>query len=221
MAISNHRGAVIFMAITALLGWIGLGLQLNILISAAHEAGETGWQATIRFLSYFTVLTNLLAALNLTIILAFPVSSFGLFLARPSMQTAITCYLIVVSAGYNFLLRHLWSPSGTQFWADELLHDIVPLLYFIYWLFFVVKGKLNGLHPLSWLVYPFIFLLYMLMRGSLDGFYPYPFLNVEQIGYKSVAQNAACLMLAFLVVSYFLIVIDKLLYRRKQRMVIT
>lgn len=221
MAITTHRGAVFFMAFIALLGWIALGLQLSLLISHAHSNGETGWQATGRFFGYFTILSNLLAALNLTIILAFPVSPVGVWLARPSMQTALGVYLIVVGLGYNFLLRHLWAPTGVQFFVDELLHDVIPLLYIIYWLLFVVKGKLNALHPLSWLTYPFLYLLYLLMRGSLDGFYPYPFMNVDQIGYKAVSKNAISLLLAFILVSYFLIIIDKLLYKRKQRTVIT
>jgi hypothetical protein len=41
------------------------------------------------------------------------------------------------------LLRHLWHPQGWQFIADELLHDVMPLLFLGYWWFCVPKGTLR------------------------------------------------------------------------------
>jgi hypothetical protein len=137
------------------------------------------------------------------------------------MQSAIAVYLFIVFVGYNLLLRHIWTPTGLQFWVDELLHDIIPILFLIYWVFFVLKGRLNALHPISWLLYPVLYLLFALMRGAIDGFYPYPFIDVEQSGYRTVLRNSGGLLLAFITGSYLFVAIDKLLYRRKQRTVIT
>jgi len=221
MSTFSHRSAVLFMAFIAILAWMALGMQLNLMISNLKDAELTNLQLTARFFSYFTILTNLLAAINLTFLLAFPVSGVARFFARPSMQTAIAVYLVVVCVGYNLLLRDLWHPTGLQFWIDELLHDVIPLLFLVYWLFFVLKGKLNTMHPISWLLFPVLYLLFILMRGSVDGFYPYPFMHVEEIGYRAVLQNSGWLLLAFVITSYFFVAIDKLLYRRKQRTVIT
>jgi hypothetical protein len=217
----SHRAAVLFMAFIALLGWMALSLQLNLLISNGHKSGMSSGESISRFFGYFTILTNLLAALNLTVLLAFPMTALARQFARPSMQTAITMYLVIVSLGYNLLLRHLWQPTGVQFWIDELLHDVIPLLYLVYWLSFVLKGKLNFLHPLSWLIYPLLYLFFILMRGNLDGFYPYPFMNVVEVGYRQVVKHASFLSLAFLLAGYLFVVIDKMMFRRKQRTVIS
>ena len=208
------------MAFIALLAWLALGLQLNLMIENSDDS-LTRVQLLARFFSYFTIITNLLAAINLTILLAFPVSGLARFFARPSMQAAIAMYLVVVGVGYNILLRHLWTPTGLQFWVDEMLHDIIPILFLVYWFLYVLKGKLNVLHPLSWLLLPVLYLLFILMRGAVDGFYPYPFMHVEKIGYRAVLQNAGWLLLAFVMASYFFVSVDKLLYKRKQRTVIT
>ncbi len=214
------KAGVLFMGFIALLGWIALSLQLSILTGNAEINGLSKAEAAGRFFGYFTILTNLLAAFNLTLLLSFPVARLSRFFARPSMQSAITVYLLVVSLGYNLLLRHQWQPEGLQFWVDELLHDFIPALYLLYWVLFVLKGRLHFLLPFTWLLYPFIYLLSLLARGRIDGFYPYPFLNVEVIGYSTAMKNAGLLLAGFFLVSLVIVLIDKILFKRKQRTLI-
>lgn len=221
MTKNNHKSSVFLMAAIALLAWIALGIQLNLLLEYGEQSGLTVGGTLARYFGYFTILTNLLAALNLTIILAFPVSALAQSLSRPSVQAAITVYLVFVALGYNLLLRSLWEPTGLQRLADELLHVIIPILFLIYWLISVLKGKLKFLHLIPWLAYPLLYLILALMRGTVDQFYPYPFLDVNKLGYTEVLWNSGMLALCILAIGFIIIIIDKLLYRRNQRAVIT
>ena len=58
-----------------------------------------------------------------------PESKLGLFVSRPSVRTAIACYIIVVSAVYYAILRKLWNPEGLQYLADTIEHCVAPALY--------------------------------------------------------------------------------------------
>ena len=63
--------------------------------------------------------------------------------------------IAVVGLAYSILLRHLWHPEGWQFVADELLHDVMPLLFLAYWWLCVPKGTLRLKHLPLWLIYPY------------------------------------------------------------------
>jgi hypothetical protein len=202
-----------FAAVIAFIAWFALGLQLYILIRNAPENGLTTWQATGRFFGYFTILTNLLVALSLTISLLSR-ESLARFFSVPSTQTAIAVYIFAVGLGYNILLRHLWKPQGLQWLADELLHDMVPLLYLLFWIFCVAKQELKWKNIFPWLLYPYIYLVFALVRGSVDGFYAYPFINADGIGYAAVLMNAVALFIVFVILSSLFVGIAKL---RKNR----
>lgn len=194
----------IFVAVICIIAWLACGLQLYILISNASTNGLTVPVTISRFFGYFTILTNLLVALSLTAILHGPGYLYRFF-SKPVVKTAIAVYIFIVCLGYNLLLRQLWQPQGLQLIADELLHDVVPLLYVLYWLVFVPKSSLRWRLLPGWLAYPFIYLVYALLRGAIDGFYAYPFINAAEIGYAAVFQNAFFLLLAFIIVSLLFI----------------
>ena len=70
--------------------------------------GETLGQAaasSVKFFSFFTILTNILSAAALLVPVVAPRSSLGAFLARPSVRTAITGYIIMVGTVYYLRLR--------------------------------------------------------------------------------------------------------------------
>lgn len=213
MSVTGNKKTFFFAALIAIIAWIALGLQYYILIHNASANGLSAVQVTGRFFGYFTVLTNLLVAISLSVRLLFPLSRAGKFFSAFPVSTAIAVYIFIVGLGYNILLRHLWQPQGLQFAADELLHDIVPGLYVLYWLFLVKKEKLQWKYLFTWLSYPLIYLCYALLRGAIDGWYPYPFINVKEIGYGKLLINATGLLLAFCIVSSLFILIARKIYR--------
>jgi hypothetical protein len=208
------RAAVIFGALIALTAWLALGLQLYILIDNTPGNGMTPLQAVARFLIFFTILSNLLVAISLTVMLAKPASGAGRFFVKPSSSAAIAMYIFIVGLVYNIILRSLWRPQGLQRVADELLHVAVPLLYMLYWLFFAKKNSLQWMDAVKWLSFPAVYLVYAMVRGSIEDFYAYPFIDVKQLGAARVALNSAGLMVVFIITGLLFVFIGKKISRQ-------
>lgn len=196
----------------ACIGWFAIILQLYLIIaSRVTTIGET----IIRFFSFFTILTNILVALCLTFLIN-PNSRQGRFFSSAKLLTAIAVYISVVGIVYNIILRQLWSPEGLQKLADELLHSVIPLLFFLFWLLFAPKNNLQYKNVLPWLLYPFVYVVYILLLGASSGFYPYPFINVTQLGYGGVFYNSFGLFVTFLFLSVLFVAIAKMMNRKSQ-----
>ncbi len=165
--------------------------------------------ATVRFFSYFTILTNSLVAIYFTSQLWAKNQDINPFWGRPGVLTAITVYILVVGIVYQVALRHTWNPEGIARVVDELLHTINPLLVLVFWAVFELKHKIYWTQIYSWLVYPFIYLLFTISKGYYTGFYPYPFVNVSELGYAMVAMNSLILFGTFFGISVGLLMIGR------------
>jgi hypothetical protein len=186
------------MRLAALLGWLGLLLQLYLMIVQSPPGAAAVGVTIVDYLSFFTILSNLLVTLTLTFAGWMPNSKLGAFFSRSQVQAAVAVYIIIVGVIYTLLLRHLWNPQGAQKVADMLLHDFVPVVYAVYWLIFAPKIGLRWKDAVTWLAYPGAYLVYLLLRGALSGKYPYPFIDVSQLGYPHTFLNAAGFLVIFL-----------------------
>ncbi|MBI6691055.1 Pr6Pr family membrane protein, partial [Pseudomonas corrugata] len=181
----------------ALLGWAGLSIQLYLILLGRWELGASLLGGLVNFLSFFTVLTNTLAAVVLTWELTQRESAVRRWFLLPAVRSGIAVSIALVGLAYNLLLRHLWQPQGWQFIADELLHDVMPVLFIIYWGLWVPKGTLRLAHIGLWMIYPLVYFAYILLRGNLLAAYPYPFIDVASLGYPQVFINAAGVLAGF------------------------
>lgn len=207
----SHSFARIYAVISAIIIWFALGLQFN--LSLGLEDGDV--ISTIKiYLSYFTVLTNILCAVCLTAILLFQNTALGRFFSKSSTITAITIYILVVGIIYNLSLRGLVELNGWHAAANELLHVVSPLLFLGLWLFFVDKAQLNYKQASGWLIYPLCYVVMTIIRGAIINEYPYPFINVVKLGYPKAIINTAIIMLIFWLLSLLFIFIGKRLQSR-------
>ncbi len=186
-----------------ILGWIALTLQYALVLTGT--LGANSFTRSINFFSYFTILTNILAALALTLPWLAPQSALGKFFARPTVRTAIAAYIIIVMAIVYFVLRHLTTFQGWNLAADLLLHYVMPVLFVIDWLFLVPKQTLRLKDTIFWLAFPVIYLAWTFIHGAFSGFYPYPFLNGAELGNARVLLNEAGLLVIFLVLGFVLV----------------
>lgn len=188
----------------AVLGWLAVSLQL-VLIIQNRVAGLA--ETIVRFFSFFTILTNILVAAAFTMLWLYRRKLQLPAILAAGRQTALLVYILVVGIIYNAVLRFLWAPAGLQQIVDEILHLIVPLLYFIYWLLFVNKQSLQWRDAFSWLTYPFVYLVFILIRGHFasPAYYPYPFVDVSKLGYEQVFVNSLGILLLFLLLSFIFI----------------
>ena len=202
-----------YRSIAALIVWFGLLLQYVLMVRG--QSGEVFVTRTINFLSYFTILSNLLAAVAFSAPAVAPASPIGRVFAKPSVRTAIVLYTTVTAATYIVILQGLWNPQGLQWVADTTLHYVTPALFLIDWLLFTQKGALRWGSVLPWLAFPVAYGLYSIFRGPLSGFYPYPFLDTSHLGLAKVLVNMAAMSGFFLVLGLAFILIDRLLKRRR------
>lgn len=166
--------------------------QLYLIIeNRTTPVGET----LIRFFSFFTILTNTGVAVYLS------VQASRRRWQVPGLLTALTVYITIVGAVYQFLLRHIWSPTGLQMVVDELLHSVNPLLTIMYWYLYENKKPIRYRQVAGWLIYPLLYLVYILVRGTISGWYPYPFVDVGKLGLGQVLFHAVMLLLVFVAVA--------------------
>ena len=198
-----------FVAVAAVLGWAGLSIQMYLIFYSRWTLGASLLGGLMSFFSYFTVLSNTLVATVLTCELTSRESAARRWFLQSSVSSGIAVSIAVVSLAYNLLLRHLWHPQGWQWLADELLHDIMPLLFLVYWWCCVPKGRLRLGHIALWVIYPLLYFGYSLLRGHLLAVYPYPFVDVEKLGYPQVFINAGGLLAGFVLIALLMVGLDR------------
>jgi hypothetical protein len=204
-------GMRIIAGFLAALGWFALILQFRLLLGVNANNGIGPGESLIRFFSYFTILTNTLAASVLTSAM---LGHTKTFLSRPKVQTAVAVYITIVASVYFLILRHLWQPQGPQWLADTLLHYAMPALYVTFWFAFVRKHEIEWRDSFVWLIFPLVYLCAVLARGVPSKFYPYPFLDANQLSYFEIARYSAGMFLAFLAVSLLFVAIARGVTRR-------
>ncbi|WP_298396494.1 Pr6Pr family membrane protein [Flavobacterium sp.] len=177
----------------SILCWITIITQFIVMIdNRVTSITET----TIRFFTFFTILTNILVAIVFTAVLIKPKRKFSFFL-NPINQSAIAVYIFVVGFVYNLILRFLWQPQGVQRIVDEMLHTIIPIYYILYWYFKSNTKSILWKNFINWLIYPIVYLVVIMIRGSFSNYYPYPFVNVTSLGIDKVFINIILLTLFF------------------------
>ncbi|WP_188467150.1 Pr6Pr family membrane protein [Bizionia arctica] len=192
------------------IGWFAIIAQFFLMLENRQaDIPET----IIRFFSFFTILTNIIVALFLTIsVFRFKKFPFNLFLAKGTL-TAITAFIVIVGLVYQIVLRKIWEPTGLQYIVDELLHTIIPLFMLGYWFFNIRKEDLLLKPVFNWLIYPSIYLVFIIVRGNISGYYPYPFLNIKEIGYESVLLNITVIFTIAIVIMIALSIIGKFKFK--------
>lgn len=192
----------IYACILAVIGWLAVLAQLYLILVNRVESLPV---TLLSFISYFTILTNILICLAFTSIALNSHIDGKSFISKPSVLAAITVNITIVAIVYNAILRSIWDPQGLQRVVDELLHVIIPILTLAYWLKFVPKSGLKWSAAFSWLIYPLIYFVFILIRGEFTGVYPYFFCNVRALGYPQVCIN--CLVIGALFVGISLVFI--------------
>lgn len=203
-----------YVAAAALAGWVGLAIQQYLIFYSRWSTGASLLGGLINFFSFFTVLTNTLAVVVLSYAVVNRDCAAKRFFLAPKVSSGIAVSILVVGLAYSLLLRHLWQPEGFQFIADELLHDVMPVLFFIYWWRCVPKGTLRFKHIGAWVLYPMVYFAYALLRGDLLGQYQYPFIDVGTLGYPQVFVNAGGILAGFVLIALAVVGLDRVIKPR-------
>ena len=198
MPLFNSRpGLAMFAAGIASIAWAALILQLWLTLNVVIGQGRGVGTGLVVYFGFFTVLTNLLAALVVSAHVAGPGFPGHRRLSSPVTLTTAAAAITIVSLVYFLILRHVWKPQGLQFVVDAALHYAVPLLMVVFWALAVRPDTLKW-RDAPWLfAYPLAYLVYVFLRGEMFGLYPYEFVDVLKLGYSTALRNAGGMLLAY------------------------
>lgn len=153
------------------------------------------------FLSFFTIQSNLAAAITLAIGAIWAWTKGRDAATEPrwlaTLLACVTTYMIVTGIVYNLLLRGVELPQGvTVPWSNEVLHVVVPLFLAVD-LFAAPKRRALGwstvgiiaIYPVAWVVYTLVRADLIVAPATGDPYwYPYPFLDPHRFadGYLGI-----------------------------------
>jgi hypothetical protein len=179
-------------------------LGVTALVTEVAVIIERGAWQPANFFSFFTVQSNIVAALVLI------ASAFMVFASKQSrhldfLRGAVTLYMVVTGVVFALLLSGLEGVTLTAVpWDNIVLHYILPVAVLADWLIDPPRRRIRFLTSLLWLAFPLLYLGYSLIRGAIVGWYPYPFLNPDNGGYSAIALTALAIMAAGLAMAYFI-----------------
>lgn len=202
-----------FAALVAILAWIGLAMQFAWAINnpAAQDVEVT--ERIIRYFSFFTVVGNGIIAIISAAIAVAPSSRFSRRVQNGSILTAAAVYISIVAVVYSLFLRSVVNAQGWHLISDHIVHDIVPVVFVLFWLLYAPKRDVRWLDPVRWLVVPIIYMSYCLARGAIGNWYPYWFADVTKLGYPTALRNAGLVLIGFLIFGFIFAALAKVLSR--------
>lgn len=204
-----------YRALFALVGWGALGLQYGLMLG--NNPGQSPVELTVNFLSFFTILTNVLVAVALTLPVIGAGTRLGRWSSSAGVRAGVTMYAVVVGLVYHFLLHATWNPQGWSLVANVLLHYVMPVAMLIDWLLFTARGRLRWIDAAKWLAFPLIYGGWTLAHGYAAGWWPYWFVDVPTLGPGRAALYFAGLLVFFLCVGLIVVAIDRTFGRRDSR----
>jgi hypothetical protein len=169
--------------------------------------------SVVNFFSYFTNLSNIFAAVVLIIGAIYLIRRREPTPTDDIVRGASVAGMALVGIVFGVLLRDVDLGSLLP-WINFVLHYLMPVVVVADWLYQPPKSTLALRQIGYWLIFPALYLAYSLIRGALVGFYAYPFFNpAKSGGYGGVFLYCVAILVAFLLVSWLLILLANRLQR--------
>jgi hypothetical protein len=159
------------------------------------------------FFSFFTIQSNILAAL---ILLVGAWAGFRKLETLPAWELihgAAVAYMTTTFIVFAALLSGLPDDLDlTEPWVNFVLHQLIPVVILLDWLISPPYHRLTVRRALVWAVYPIAYCAYSLIRGPIVDWYPYPFLNPDEAGgYLGVVAYAIGIAVLFVGIIWFVV----------------
>jgi hypothetical protein len=191
---------------TALVAWVCVLVQLVYSVRNGLARGESVPRALANYFAYFTILTNLLVALVLTLPALAPGRRIGRAFADLRVTWTAAAAILVVGIAYHLLLRATHNPTGGEAITNIGMHYLVPAMYAAWWVVCTdVTGARWADRALHLSAYPTAYFGYIVGRGEVVGTYPYFFVDVAQLGLLGALRNAAGILVFYLVIAWLLL----------------
>ncbi len=168
----------------------------------------------LRFFSYFTIQSNILAMVMAISLVLRPDRDGRLWrVARIGSVVGMTVTFVV----YRVALAGILDLKGAAWWTDFGFHVVAPLLTVIGWLLFGPWPRFDDRSVGLFVLWPVAWLVYVLILGPIADWYPYPFLDAGARGYPHALLSCLLVAVLLLGVAAAFMVVDGWLGRRRLR----
>lgn len=212
---------------TALLA--GFGMALNLTLTALgtypstqtvptllgfNEPGLAGMPGRVfDFLSYFTILSNVVVIVVMAMLWRDPGRAGGVFrVLRMDALVMIT----VTGLIYWVVLAGSAELQGLEHVTNLIEHTLVPIATVVVFLVFGPRGQFRLSTVFAALILPIAWAVVTLVRGAVISAYPYGFINVAQHGYASVLTSIAGVAVLGILIGLLYLGLDRLLVRMQR-----
>lgn len=200
--------------------------QFSASMSTAAELGRDVATTAVNFFSFFTILSNVSAAVVLTwAAIRWLARGRRTGATEPhALAVALACvstYMIVTGIVYNTLLRGITLPQGSEPipWSNEILHLVGPIFLLLDVFLGPARRALPWSRILVVVAFPLVWVIYTLARGPLTvnpatgdpWWYPYPFLDphLQPWGYGGVALYIVGIAILIAAVAWFVLAVGR------------
>lgn len=205
--------ARVVFAVTAAVSAVSLVIQLvlivvgiNVLVDDAGAPSVGLGERLVRFVSYFTVQSNVLVVISTAMLARRPARDGWWFrVLRIAGLVGITVTFVV----YLIALRPILDLHGVSAVTDFGLHIATPVLAVVGWLVWGPRPRISVRVLLWFLIWPVAYFAYSLIRGAVTGWYPYPFVDVTVLGYPVALRNLVVVAVLLLAVGAVYLLLDR------------
>lgn len=165
------------------------------------------------FISYFTILSNILVAFVLCVEAKASLRGTELSARMEWLRGFAVFCMVATGITYTFFLR---GPAGAIHienalpWANEIFHHVMPIVVFLDWLLFPPKRNVRWFSILYWIILTAFYALFVEALGFFSHAYPYFFLNPNFRGYTGVLFGSAGFIPFFLVFGLVIVLANKI-----------
>lgn len=202
---------VLNLVITALETYPSVGVKPTSYGYANGEGLSGAIGRVLDFVSYFTILSNVVVVIVLFALwrgLVGPTPVWRALRMDSLLMITVTGLIFVIVLAPDADLQ------GLQYATNTIEHYITPLLTIITFLIWGPRSWLRLSSVLTALVIPLAWVVYALIRGAVIDAYPYGFLDVAVHGYGTVFINVLGVLALGVVLGLIFLGLDKLLSRR-------
>jgi hypothetical protein len=192
------RVAPLWHLVTAVAVLVGLIWQLELVIKGVNVLVEPGGHLphistrVVRFLSYFTVESNILVAVTSVALVRRPGRTGRVW---EILRLNALFGIAVTGVVYSTLLHGVVALHGAAAVTNALLHYVGPALAVVGWLLFGPRPRVGEGTLMLSMLWPGLYVAYTFAHGAVSHWYPYPFINVHTLGYVTVIRNGVGLIL--------------------------
>lgn len=203
---------------------LSTGIILNVMRTTSISA----------ILSYYTLQSNIICLVVFVAILVVSAVSdkyqesdvYYLVKGGITIAIAITGLVYAIALGPIGFEMNINTNGFENFMSNFLVHRLSPILVILDYFFFDKKGKFKFYYPFIWLIIPLNYLIYVYAYSSKGGEFfgiggsrrfAYIFLDYTKIGYQGVTKAIVIMGFTILLISFILVIVDRILGRSKGR----